>query len=60
MKSLFGDLLGLPLADRGEATRVATALLAARGVRYHRVHDAAAAARALRLAELIASPEESR
>jgi dihydropteroate synthase len=58
MKSLFGDLLGLSLADRGEATRVATALLAASGVRYHRVHDAAAAASALRLTEFIASPEK--
>jgi len=53
MKSLFGDLLDLPLPDRGEATRVAVALLAARGVRYHRVHDVANAARALRLVALL-------
>ncbi|MDR2726968.1 MAG: dihydropteroate synthase, partial [Deltaproteobacteria bacterium] len=55
MKSLFGDLFGLPLADRGEATCVATALLAARGVRYHRVHDVANAAKALRLTALVCS-----
>jgi dihydropteroate synthase len=55
MKSLFGDRLGLSLEERGEATRVATALLAERGVRYHRVHDAAAAARALGILEWFAS-----
>lgn len=54
MKSLFGELLGLPLADRGEATRMATTLLAERGVRYHRVHDVAAAATALGLLQWFA------
>ena len=50
-KSLFGDLLGLDVAHRGEATNVCTALLAARGVRHHRVHDVCSARQALTLAE---------
>ncbi|MDR3074311.1 MAG: dihydropteroate synthase [Deltaproteobacteria bacterium] len=52
-KSLFGDLLGLPLAARDAATHAATALLAERGVYAHRVHDVAGAAAALRLATLM-------
>ena len=50
-KSLFGDLLGLDVAHRGEATNVCTALLAARGVLHHRVHDVCSARQALTLAE---------
>ena len=50
-KSLFGALLGLPTESRGTATAVCTALLAARGVAHHRVHDAVAARHALTLAE---------
>ena len=50
-KSLFGALLGLSVDQRGEATRVCTALLAARGVMHHRVHDVAAARQALILTE---------
>ena len=50
-KSLFGALLGLPVDRRGEATRICTALLAARGVTHHRVHDVAAARQALVLTE---------
>ena len=50
-KSLFGDLLGLDVTRRLEATNVCTALLAARGVHHHRVHDVASARRALTLAE---------
>ncbi|MBQ7584900.1 MAG: dihydropteroate synthase [Desulfovibrionaceae bacterium] len=38
-KSLFGDLLGLPLEDRGSITQVATALLWQQGVGWHRVHE---------------------
>ena len=49
-KSLFRELLGLERADqRGEATRVAVALLGARGVDYHRVHDVAECSKALAL-----------
>lgn len=59
MKSLFRDLLGLANpADRGLATQVATALLAARGVSIHRVHDVAACAQALRLTQAL-SPTAS-
>ena len=50
-KSLFGDLLGADLDERREATDVCTALLAARGVLHHRVHDVFSARRALTLAE---------
>ena len=50
-KSIFGDLLGLDVTRRIEATSVCTALLAARGVFHHRVHDVASARRALTLAE---------
>ncbi|MDO5483877.1 MAG: dihydropteroate synthase, partial [Desulfovibrionaceae bacterium] len=39
MKSLFGGLLGLPTAERGPATQVASALLWSKGVFWHRVHD---------------------
>ncbi len=48
-KSLFGWLLDLPTGERDTATQVATALLAARGVPYHRVHDVTATARTLRI-----------
>jgi dihydropteroate synthase len=48
MKSLFGDVLSLPVAQRGQATQIATALLAAEGVRVHRVHDVAATVQTLR------------
>ena len=50
-KSLFGHLLGLDLTERGEATRICTSLLAARGICHHRVHDVASARRALTLVE---------
>ncbi|MGN1038773.1 MAG: dihydropteroate synthase [Mailhella sp.] len=50
-KSLFGHLLGLDVTHRIEATNVCTALLAARGILHHRVHDVASARRALTLAE---------
>lgn len=50
-KSLFGDLLGLDVNRRIESTNVCSALLAARGVAHHRVHDVASARRALTLAE---------
>lgn len=50
-KSLFGHLLGLDVHERGEATRICTALLAARGVNHHRVHDVRSARQALTLTE---------
>lgn len=45
-KSLWGTLLGLGPQERGLATAVATALLVARGVLVHRVHEAAPARQA--------------
>lgn len=50
MKSLFGDLCGLPVQQRGALTQVTTAMLHARGVTWHRVHDVAGANHALKLA----------
>ena len=50
-KSLFGHLLGLGVAERGEATRICTSLLAARGICHHRVHDVTSARQALSLVE---------
>ncbi|EPR42765.1 dihydropteroate synthase [Desulfovibrio sp. X2] len=50
-KSLFGRLLGFGPDERQEATRIASALLQARGVRIHRLHEVAPAVAALRLAE---------
>lgn len=54
-KSLFGDLLGLPVEKRDAATQVLTALLAGKGVFVHRVHDVAGAMAALELANLLHS-----
>ena len=48
-KSLWKDLLGLELEERGTVTQVAAALLAARGVLIHRMHDVRATARTLRV-----------
>ena len=53
-KSLFGNLLDLEVGQRGAATQVATALAYQRGAVIHRVHDAAGALTALRLAEALA------
>ena len=50
MKSLFGDLLGLPASRRGAVTQTATALLWQKGIFWHRVHDVAAARQGLLLA----------
>ncbi len=53
-KSLWEKLLGLPVAERGEATQVATALAASKGARIHRVHDVARTVRTLRVATAFA------
>ncbi|MDR1857730.1 MAG: dihydropteroate synthase [Desulfovibrio sp.] len=53
MKSMFGDLLGLPVEERGAATRTAAALLWERGVFWHRVHDVAATRQGLLLARAV-------
>jgi dihydropteroate synthase len=54
-KSLFGALFGLPVAARGPATAVASALAVAKGARIHRVHDVAQVGLALRLATALAA-----
>lgn len=46
-KSLWSGLLGVPVEKRKLPTQVATALLAARGVRIHRVHEVEEAVLAL-------------
>lgn len=53
-KSMFGDILGVPLECRDAITQVTTALLAERGVYVHRVHDVAGAVAALKLTEILA------
>jgi dihydropteroate synthase len=50
-KSLWGDLLGLPKDQRTMATQVATALLAARGVAIHRVHEVLATRQTLAIVQ---------
>lgn len=57
MKSLFGDLLGLPVARRGAVTQTATALLWQKGIFWHRVHDVAAARQGLTLAAALRAGE---
>ncbi len=52
-KSLWGDLLGLAKNERGGATQVATALLAARGVAIHRVHDVGSTRRTLAIVQAL-------
>jgi dihydropteroate synthase len=54
-KALFGDLLGLSVEQRGQATVVASLLASARGARIHRVHDVAGLVQALRLADVLAA-----
>jgi dihydropteroate synthase len=52
-KSVWGMLLGLGPKERQQATAVATALLTARGVLVHRVHEVAAARQAALVAQAI-------
>ena len=52
-KSFWKGLLGLELEERGTVTQVATALLAAKGVRVHRVHDVLETHRTLRVVEAL-------
>ena len=50
MKSMFGDMLGLPADGRAAVTQTATALLWQKGVFWHRVHNVTMAVQGLRLA----------
>ena len=52
-KSLFGELLGLPVEKRDAPTQVVTALLAEQGVYVHRVHDVSGAVAALELVRVL-------
>lgn len=54
-KSLWGMLLDLPVERRGNATQVGTALMAARGVQAHRVHDPFLTLQTLRIVQALAS-----
>lgn len=53
MKSVFGNLLALPVDRRGTATCVASALTLGGGYTWHRVHDAAATLQSLTLARAL-------
>ncbi|MBQ7456019.1 MAG: dihydropteroate synthase [Desulfovibrio sp.] len=53
-KRLFGDLLGLDLLERSQATALATALLWQAGATWHRVHNVAESRQALLLASSLA------
>ena len=56
-KSLFGELLGLPVEKRDAPTQVVTALLAEQGVYVHRVHDVPGAIAALELTRALHTEE---
>ncbi|MEG2173608.1 MAG: dihydropteroate synthase [Desulfovibrionaceae bacterium] len=51
MKSFLGDVLNLPVQERADATQVMTALLAEKGVAYHRVHHVSATRHSLALVQ---------
>ncbi len=52
-KSVWGNLLDIPLEERGNATASATALAYAKGATIHRVHDVQRAQQALTIASQI-------
>lgn len=54
-KSLWGALLGLKAQERQQATAVATALLVARGVLVHRVHEVALSHQAAQVAAALSA-----
>ena len=54
-KSLWGALLGLKAQDRQQATAVVTALLVARGVLVHRVHEVALSHQAAQVAAALSA-----
>lgn len=58
-KSFLGLLTGLGVGERAEATQIATAILAEKGVHIHRVHDVAATVATLGLAAAMAGREAS-
>ena len=56
-KSFLGRITGQPVDERGTLTQVAVALLAAKGVQIHRVHDVAATVATLKLVDSMANRE---
>lgn len=52
-KSVWGNLLGLKADERQNATQAATAVLAARGVPIHRVHEVALTSQTLKIVKEI-------
>ncbi len=54
-KSAWGKLLGLELKQRGLPSQVAVALMAAKNVRIHRVHDVQLTGKTLKMVEAICS-----
>lgn len=56
-KSLWGGLLGLPVGERGAATRAAVAVTALRGAAVHRVHEVRQAVETLRVVRAL-DPDE--
>ncbi len=52
-KSMWEKLLGLPAGRRQTATQVATALLAAKGVRVHRVHEVELTRQSLEIVQIL-------
>jgi dihydropteroate synthase len=59
-KSTWGKLLDLGADERQTATQVATALMAAKGVPIHRVHEVLDTVRTLRIVQGICKREEDR
>ena len=58
-KSFLGEISGAPLNERGALSATASALLAARGVWAHRVHDVRETRQALELTRALNGPEAS-
>ncbi len=52
-KSMFADLFGLEKNQRGSITQVCSALMQAKGVRHHRVHDVLATWQSLTLNNIL-------
>ncbi|MCF8108510.1 MAG: dihydropteroate synthase [Desulfohalobiaceae bacterium] len=58
-KSMWEKLLGLPSGKRQTATQVATALLAAKGVRVHRVHEVELTRQSLEIVQILRFADNS-
>jgi len=56
-KSLWGALLGLEAHERQNATQAATAIMAAKGVKIHRVHEVGPTVQTLRVVRELTPPQ---